>query len=301
MAECAMSPSAPPDAPGAGLSPPLRWASRAYDRLDAGWAGQRTHNRLGLSLVVGFLGALLVIELNRRGLLGSELTAWLPTRHFYAVDFAFTLLLMLELVSLVFALGASVADSLGKQFEVVSLILLRQSFKGFIGFGEPIELGGQVERLGPMAADALGALGIFIVLGFYYRSQRHRPITADARERDSFIAEKKAVACSLLLAFVVIAVYDAARWSRSGPGFGFFAACYTVLIFSDILIVLLSIRHSSTYRVLFRNSGFALATVFARLALTAPAYANAALGLGAAGFALLLTWAYNSSVLDLGE
>ncbi len=296
-----MIPAATPDDAAAGLGAPLRWASRAFDRLERGWASPRTHNHLGLSLVVGFLGALLVIEANRRGLLGPTLAAWLPTRHFYAVDFAFTLLLMIEIVALVFALAESVSDSLGKQFEVVSLILLRQSFKGFIGFREPIELGGHVERLGPMVVDALGALGIFIVLGFYYRSQRHRPITADTHERDSFIAEKKVVGCSLLLAFLVIAASEATRELAGGPGFDFFAACYTVLIFSDILIVLLSIRHSSTYRVLFRNSGFALATVFARLALTAPAYANAALGLGAAGFALLLTWAYNSSVLDLGE
>ena len=293
--------AAPPEDTYGALSPPLRWASRSFDRLAAGWASRRTHNRLGLTLVLGFLGALLVIELNRRGLLGPTLAASLPTRHFYAVDFAFTLLLVIEVVALVFALGESVSDSLGIQFEVVSLILLRQAFKGFIGFGEPLELTGHAEQLGPMVADALGALGIFIVLGFYYRSQRHRPITSDHRERDSFIAEKKTVACALLLAFLGIAVYEVALWSVHGPGFDIFAACYTVLIFSDILIVLLSVRHSSTYRVLFRNSGFALATVFARLALTAPAYVNAGLGLGAAGFALLLTWAYNSSRLDLRE
>jgi len=296
-----MSSANAPEGTSATLSPPLRWASRLFDRLGAGWASPRTHNRLGFSLVAGFVGALLVIELNRRGLLGLRLAARLPTRHFYAVDFAFTLLLLVELVSLVFALGASVSDSVGKQFEIVSLILLRQSFKGFIGFSEPVELAGHLVQLGPMVSDALGALGIFIVLGFYYHSQRHRPITADVRERDSFIAEKKAVACALLFAFLLITVYDASLWAASGPGFDFFAACYTVLIFSDILIVLLSIRHSSTYRVLFRNSGFALATVFARLALTAPAYANAALGLGAACFSLLLTWSYNSSIPDLDE
>lgn len=282
------------------LKPFLRWASRAFDRLASSWATQRTLNRLGLSLVAAFLAALVVIEANRRGLLGSYLAGALPTRHFYAVDLAFTLLLLIEIAAMVFALGESVADSLGKQFEVVSLILLRQSFKGFIGFGEPIELTGGAVRLGPMVADALGALGIFVVLGFYYRSQRHRPITADSHERDSFIAEKKLVALALFFAFLLIAVFDGIRLGTGAASFDYFAACYTVLIFSDILIVLLSLRHSSTYRVLFRNSGFALATVFARLSLTAPSYVNASLGLGAASFALVLTWAYNSSVRSLG-
>jgi len=281
------------------LKPPLRWASALFDRLSAAWAGQRTLNRLGLLLVFAFLFSLLVIEANRRGLLGARMALALPTRHFYAVDLAFTLLLLIEIVAMVFALGESVADSLGKQFEVVSLILLRQSFKGFIGFGEPVELAHGTARLGPMVADGLGALGIFVVLGFYYRSQRHRPITADSHERDSFIAEKKLVACALFFAFLLVATYDVALWAGGSATFDYFAACYTVLIFSDILIVLLSLRHSSTYRVLFRNSGFALATVFARLSLTAPAYVNASLGLGAAAFALVLTWAYNSSLKHL--
>jgi hypothetical protein len=67
-----------------------------------------------------------------------------------------------------------------------------------------------------------------------------------------------------------------------------------VLIFTDILVVLVSLRYSSEYRVVFRYSGFAAATVLIRLALTAPPYVNAALGFGAALFALGLTLAYNA-------
>jgi hypothetical protein len=58
-------------------------------------------------------------------------------------------------------------------------------------------------------------------------------------------------------------------------------------------VVLISTRYSSTYRVVFRNSGVAVSTVLLRLALSAPHYVNALLGLGAALFALALTVAYN--------
>ena len=63
---------------------------------------------------------------------------------------------------------------------------------------------------------------------------------------------------------------------------------------ADILIVLFSVRYSSTYRVVFRNSGLAVSTVLLRLALSAPVPVNAALGVAAALFATGLTLAYNA-------
>ena len=45
-------------------------------------------------------------------------------------------------------------------------------------------------------------------------------------------------------------------------------------VVSIVLIVLISLRYSSTYNVVFRNSGYALATVFIRLALIALLFAG---------------------------
>lgn len=90
-----------------------------------------------------------------------------------------------------------------------------------------------------------------------------------------------------------------APWACGGPETehamrGFFEVFYTVLVFSDVLIVLISLRYSSDYRIVFRNSGSAAATILIRLALTAPPYVELLLGLGAAGFALALSVAYNA-------
>ena len=95
------------------------------------------------------------------------------------------------------------------------------------------------------------------------------------------------------LALVVIAAVDLRRALAGEPTFSIFAGFYTVLIFSDVLIVLVSLRFSTTYAVFFRNSGFTVATVFIRLALAAAPPWNAALGVGSALFALGLTMAYN--------
>ena len=60
-----------------------------------------------------------------------------------------------------------------------------------------------------------------------------------------------------------------------------------------MLLVLVSLRYSSSYEILFRNSGFAVATVVVRLALTAPPFFNVLLGVGAMVFAIGITFAYN--------
>jgi hypothetical protein len=266
---------------------------RLFDALERAWGGARTKRAIGTLLVSCFVASLVVIELRRLGLLPEGLASRVPTRHFYAVDVAFTLLLLLEVVSLIFSLSHSFSDSLGKQFEILSLILLRETFHGFKGFGEPIAWENVRGGLLPMVSDASGALAVFVLLGAFSRAQRHRPITLDEAEQREFVAAKKVIGLLLFLALFVLAAVDAHRLLVGLPTFSVFAGFYTVLIFSDVLIVLVSLRHSTTYAVFFRNSGFTVATVFIRLALAAAPPWNAALGVGSALFALALTHAYN--------
>lgn len=271
----------------------LAFASRLFDHLARRWKSPGTQRFLGSLLVGSFLGSLLVIELQRQGLIPKGFGGHLPASHFAALEVAFGLLLAFEVVALVFSLASSVSKALGKQFEVFSLILLRQSFEQLAKFEEPIRWEHVSAGVGPLLGDAVGALLIFVVLGFYYRLQRHQPITEDSAEREHFIVAKKAISLLLLVAFLVIGFVDLARLLSGGEPYPFFEAFYTVLVFSDILLVLLSVRTASSFAVMFRNSGFAVATVILRLALTAPSYFNAALGLLAVLFACGLTAAYN--------
>jgi hypothetical protein len=73
----------------------------------------------------------------------------------------------------------------------------------------------------------------------------------------------------------------------------FFHTFYTVLIFADILLVLIAQRYMPSFHAVFRNSGYLIATLFIRIALSAPPYYDAAVGIGAAAFALGVTYATN--------
>lgn len=275
--------------------------NQLFDLLESGWESHRGQRFVANLLVVSFVAGLLVIEASRRGILPVALGFHIPTNHFYAVDFSFKLLLLAELAALIFGLAHSVANSVGKQIEILSLILLRETFKEFTHFEEPIMWAQVQPVLTPMVIEAAGALSVFVILGFYYRAQRHRPIVDDAQELNSFITAKKAVALSLLITIISIGGYMLVRFWTVGTTPAFFEACYTILVFADVLLVLVSLRYTATYAVVFRNSGFAIATVLIRLALIAPPPVNVGLGIGAALFALGLTVAYNTFATVLSE
>lgn len=266
------------------LAPP----ARAFDRADAWWDRPGTQRAGGVLLVFAFLGALLAAELSRRGVLPRA--AGVPRTHFVAVDVAFTLLLALELVGLVLAIGRSVAASVGKQLELLALILLRKAFLEVAHLSEPVAWADAAPRVPSALADMAGALLVFVLAELFARVQRHRAI-AEGDDQTAFVAAKKVVALGLLAAFAVGATAALLAAAQGEPA-AFFEVCFTVLIFSDVLLVLLSLAASADHRVVFRNSGFAAATVMMRLALTAPRYVNVLLAAGAAAYALLVSMVY---------
>ncbi len=272
---------------------PFRLSTIAFDYLENQWESRHLRRWVANFLVLSFVSSLLIIELNRQHFLPEIFAKIIPTNHFYAIKLSFDLLLTIEVLSLIFGLAHSIADAMGKQFEILSLILLRQSFKELTHFSEPLEWSTMSDSVLNVLSDAGGALIIFWLVLVYYRLQTHKRITDDKDELASFVAVKKMIAMVLLTLFFGIALYDGWCWLKIGEGFSFFSVFYLTLIFSDILIVLISLRYSNVYGIVFRNSGFSVATVLIRIALTAPPFINVLLGVAAILLGIGLTLAYN--------
>ncbi len=273
------------------ISTTLDTVSRLFDALEAWWESVRVRRLSGAALVLLFLVALVVIEAARLGWLPSSLG--IPTSHFAAISLAFTALLVLEVIAIVFALARSVAEAAGKQFELFSLILIRESFKELGSMGEPIAWAAASEPVLHALAAAGGGLAVFAGTTLYFQLQRHRPITSGAPEQSRFVAAKKVVAIGLLTAFIVAGVDDGARYLTGRDPYPFFDAFFTALIFADVLLVLVSLIYTDTYAVVFRNAALALATVVLRIALVAPIYVGAGLAVAATVFVILTTLVYN--------
>ena len=260
-------------------------STNLFDPIHVVWEHPRTRRLVAISQVIAFCIGLVGIELNVRGLLPPGLARITPLSHFYAINLAFTLVLVQEVVDLIFVLPCSVTKSLGKQFEVLCLILLRDAFKELVHLHEPIAAADFAHVLLPMLADGAGALLVFTGLQVYYHRYRSRPQNPKGPWLYPFVAYKKFLAFCLLFFFLSFGLWVGWQKVVYDSDHNFFLVFYTVLIFSDIFIVLLSHTYQPAFRSIFRNSGFALATLLIRFALAAPAYYAPLLGVCAIVFA----------------
>lgn len=264
-----------------------------FDPLHSFWERKRTQQVVAALLVAVFLGSLLGIEANRQGLLPVFLASHTPANHFHSVGLAFTLVLILEVVGFIFSVPCSIAKSVGKQFEILAIILLRSSFKELAKFAEPVSLVGHLDALWRIAADASGALVVFVLLGFFLRVQQHKEEMKNPQALFFYVSTKKLMALILLGLFIAMSAFNVWNKLIGGGMIDFFPSFFTLLIFADILLVLISHIFFPSFRAVFRNSGFAVATLLIRLALTAPPFINVLVGIGSVVFALCLTLACN--------
>ncbi|ERM81756.1 hypothetical protein P872_19415 [Rhodonellum psychrophilum GCM71 = DSM 17998] len=268
----------------------FQWQINTFDILDEHWESTAVSKVIS-NIVVGFfvaglfLGLLSHLEIVD---LGENFTA------FFAIELAFNVLLIFEVLGLIFLIPKSVADSVGKQFEIISLLLLRDAFKEFGHYLGDLswDVGFLMELL-PIVSDAFGAILIFLITGLFYRAQRHRRITQSYEEQKGFVAIKKLISIYLTVSFIGLGIYDIISAYQMHQFIYSIKLFYTLLIFTDVFILLFSLRYNTKYYNLFRYSSFALATIFLRLTLSAPAYYNVLLAVIAGLMVLGVTSIYN--------
>ncbi len=261
-----------------------------FDPMHHFWEHEKLSRKISIMLVLFFLASLLTIEAKRLGFLAGPLFSFVPTNHFQAISAAFTVVLILEVISLVFTLPCSFSRSVGKQFEILSLILLRNAFKELSNFPEPLTFAGNQEAVLHILSNGFGALLVFGLLGCYYLVQA-KATEKSMRPTDlfAFVAAKKGIALLLLGIFIYMGGRSLADTLGGIEHTDFLHQFYTVLILTDVLLVLVAQCFQPSFYAVFRNSGFALSTLIMRIALAAPPYVNVLLGLAAAVFAILLT------------
>ncbi len=265
-----------------------------FDGFHRFWHRETTHKAVSGILVLIFLLSLVVIELNRQGMLPFSLSAQIPISHYMAINLAFLLVLIMEVLGMIFALPGSMSRALGKQFEILALIFLRNAFKELSVLPEPVSLSHHNEVLWHILSYGFGAVAIFALLGVFTAMQKNLDrALKPGPSLDRFIAAKKSVALCILVTFCGMGIYNMFLKLTGQPVLHFFQSFYTVLIFSDILMVLLAQTFLPQFPAVFRNSGYALATLLIRLSLTAPAYFNVLIGLSSVMLAAFLTLVYN--------
>ena len=111
------------------MSQVYNWTTFIFDPLHHFWEKDSTQKAVAGGLIFVFILAIAVIEAKRQGWLVGGMADRIPNSHYMAINLAFTLVLILEVISLIFTLPCSISKAVGKQFEILALILLRSAFK----------------------------------------------------------------------------------------------------------------------------------------------------------------------------
>jgi hypothetical protein len=187
----------------------------------------------------------------------------------------FSILLIYEVYQLIRAIPESFSSSIGKQFEVATLLVVRDLFKRLSDLESS---SGWVisEDLGFFLIESATFLTLFYTSLCFYRQNKigfkSRGIIADARV---FIGTKRLIANLMLIVFLVTAVFSFWNWALAVQAGGgavsstiFFLDFFTFLILADILILLISYWTYTDFENLARNTGFVLSTVVIRVAIS---------------------------------
>ena len=233
--------------------------------------------------IVGFLIHLLLCLFYQLSLIDfSSQTSKLFDSYLDALYTPFSIFLAYEVYELIRSIPDSFTDSIGKQFEIITLLVVRDILKRLSDIDASV--GSTVdESITILAVECMAFLILFCTALFFSRAKREKSsIANDSDELERFISQKKQLAILLLALYILTAIYSLSTWTYNvfeGDGTTnrtiFFLDFFTVLIMADILILLVSYQHITEFSHLARNTGFILSTVILRVAIASPGISGA--------------------------
>ena len=250
--------------------------------------------------IVGFLLHLILIYAKKLGLFVFSFDTPLLDSPISAIYTPFTIILIYEIYLLVLNLPRSFTTSVSKQFEIISLILIRRIFADIPKVDLSADWFSTKENL-ELIYNILGVLILYYLI-FLFNKARHKlekkPLTEIISK---FVTSKKGVSLVLLFVLIVLSFTSAYNWGKelllndsSGDiNSVFYNEFFSVLILADVLILLLSFQYTERYSQIVRNTGFIISTVLIRLSFGVTGLANISLVVSSVVFGLIILWVYN--------
>ena len=188
----------------------------------------------------------------------------------------FTFILIYEAFLLIYYLPRSFTTSVAKEFEIISLVIIRKIFKDIpelnLDSDSIINEGNLL-----ILYDLLGIIAIFYLIYLFKKTWHNTPKRKSNKKLESFINYKKLISISLVPIlfvlcftnfydwFIDVFVYKQFNDDLNGV---FFIDFFTVLILVDVLILLISFQYTERYSQLMRNTGFIISTILLRLSFS---------------------------------
>jgi len=270
----------------ANADQPSRFALRLgafHDRIfshDSTAALKHLVVRLGIA---GFVIHLLMIFLGKTLAHPPALFAGMGDSYLAAISTPFNFVLFYEVVTLIGALHESTTKSVAYQFEIVSLIFIREVFKDLPEAAGMVAEHRMTWSALPLFVDMWAGFLMYLLVAVFQHVARRGPALAvhdePSRAQALFVAQKKVVALGLgalllgmaawNMSLIGLDVYHVVVTGQEGIAHSttFYNDLFTVMIFTDVLILILSIVVSGQYEVVFRSAAFVVSIVLIRFSL----------------------------------
>jgi hypothetical protein len=214
----------------------------------------------------------------------------------------FSFILIYESFLLIYYIPRSFTTAVGKQYEIISLIVIRKIFKDI----PLVDLNADwIENINnqQLVFDLVGVLIIFFLIYLFKKTKENLPIKSVSEKLDRFIASKKLVSIVLLPVLLTVSIISFANWINGvfindlfdqNINYLFFNEFFTVLILADVFILLLSFQYTERYSQLIRNTGFIISTILLRLSFAATGLTSILLIISGIVFGLIILLIYNA-------
>ena len=264
---------------------------------------------------IGFGIHLIAVFLNMSGVISahSQLQGFLSS-PISALYTPFSFILFYEVYLLIYYLPRSFSVSIAKQYEIVSLILIRRIFKdiSYLDF-QNIELLSS-ENL-PLLYDLIGFVVLFFLIFLFRYLLVNRKSHTVTPNIEGFIVYKKVLCILLIPVFLFLSIYSFTHWiieltqlrlglNNTVKDFNkiFYNEFFVALIIVDVLILVASFRYTDRYSLLIRNTGFVVTTVLIRLSFSTDGLANILLLVSGVAFGVIILYLYSLyDKIDKGE
>lgn len=267
---------------------------------------QRSERTILFIAIASYLIHLGLIFLSSIGVVTSE--SKFLTSPISAIYTPFSFILIYEVYLLLFYLPQSTSFYIGKQYEIMTLIVIRRIFKD-LGDLELVKDWFQNENDLRFTIDAVTSLVLFFLIYLFYHKilKREQPsngiLNLPPSSKSQYVFLKKTIALLLVPVLIILAIYSLSGWislvvnnrlsDTSMLAYVnniFFDEFFTILIVVDVLLLLASFFYSDRFHTIIRNSGFVLSTIMLKVSFSVSGILNNILIVGSVVFGLLILY-----------
>ena len=255
------------------------------------------------SASIGFIFHLSLVLLNNNSIINIGSESLLLTNPISAIYTPFSIILYYEIFLLIYYLPRSFTTSILKQFEIISLIVIRRIFYDIPKLD--LESNNWFENADNLQItyDLICILILFFLIYLFNYVKTNIDIKK-GKNIDKFIDSKKIISVILIPVMIVLFIIGLFNWYSIGTSTNFASSFYyvnevfyntffSILIIADVFILLLSFLYTERYSQIMRNTGFIICTILIRLSFSSTGLTNLLLIISSVLFGLLILKIYS--------